>query len=217
MRALLICPWFGPRPPWWEHYIGEILRLNTIGYDLITPSNVASFAARARDVLGVEAPIIEGGSKIHDYRPALGLMYAPVIFEGGYQWWGHTDLDCVYGRLDRFVTEDKLAACDVYSDCAHDYLSGPLTLYRVGATERLFQCVPDWRFQLERPQTSGWVETSFSDACRAEARVTVENHHAWKDPWQLERLDDGTLLHGQRNKQREIAYYHFRNTKEWPL
>ena len=34
---LLICPWFGDDPPWYNSYLKEIDRLETMGYDMIVP------------------------------------------------------------------------------------------------------------------------------------------------------------------------------------
>jgi hypothetical protein len=209
---LLICPWYGDLPVWWEQYAAQFSMLDSMGYDLLLPRARLAAEYTIEDLLGVEVKLPRGGSKMHDIRPLLGLMYQDHIKRGGYRWWGHTDFDCVYGRLDSFVTDDVLADCDVYSDCAYDYLSGPFTLYRVGVTEELFRQVPDWREQLERSETTGWVEKGFTDAAYRNLRVKVENNHAFQRP-DLLRRDGDRLMHGAD----EISYFHFKRTKEWPL
>lgn len=164
LKKLLIVPWFGPTPVWLPHWWKNILRLNDHGYDIMVDYDIEAFQHRCRQRLGVNAPMVEGGSKIHDYRAAFGVLFADEI--KGYQWYGHTDLDCVYGRVENWVTDEFLDGLDLHSN--HDtYVCGPWSLYRTGATETIFQQVPDWKAILETPETTGWVETSFSRACEA--------------------------------------------------
>lgn len=209
---LLICPWYGDLPVWWDQYEQQIAVLDGMGYDFLLPRARLAAQYKIEALLDVKVTLERGGTKMHDIRPLLGLMYDGYIKKGGYRWWGHTDFDCVYGRLDHFVTDEKLADCDVYSDCAYDYLSGPFTLYRVGVTEDLFRAVPGWRELLEAPETTGWVETSFTDAAYQHLRVKVENNHCFQRPYLLRR-DGDRLMHGDV----EIAYYHFNHSKKWPL
>lgn len=211
-RKLLIVPYFGDLPPWFESYRAEIHWLREEGYDMIIDVDERGFRNRVRFLLDLEPPPMWNTGKTWDFRPALGLLYANEITSGGYEWWGHTDLDCVYGRISEFVTDNKLDDCDIYSDCSYDYLAGPWTLHRVGATEIVFQDVPDWREQMLSPDPTAWQETSFSDACKASVRVTIENNHAFGDP-QLLRRDEGRLMHGDR----EVSFFHFNRLKVWPL
>jgi hypothetical protein len=208
MTALMICPWFGPLPDWWDAY-NE--RLANTGCDFLFDHDLESFRQRVGDILGVRCPIAEGGAKIQDYRPALGRLYAEEL--AGYGWWGHTDLDCVYGRIGEFVTEELLAGCDIQTDCAHDYIAGPWALYRNGfETRDLFALAPDWIRRLEEERTSGWVEQEFTETARKWARLRIDNFHAYTRPELLE-ADGGRLLHDGR----EISFFHFRYTKAWPL
>jgi hypothetical protein len=207
-RKLMICPWFGPLPAWRDRYQARVA--NT-GCDFLFDHDLERFRARVAGQLGVTCPVVEGGTKIHDYRPAFGRLYQDEL--AGYDWWGHTDYDCVYGRVGKFVTDELLDGCDIQSDCAHDYLAGPWTLYRNRADVRdLFETAPDWREQLEEPTTSGWVETSFSEIAKHELRVRIDKFHAYWDHTKLRQNGDRLLYQG-----REISFFHFRYTKEWPL
>ena len=194
-RKLMICPWFGPLPDWWESY-NERLRLT--GCDFLFDHDLESFRQRAGDILGVRCPIAEGGTKIQDYRPAFGALYLDEL--DGYDWWGHTDLDCVYARIGEFVTEELLAGCDIQTDSAHDYIAGP------------WAQDPDWIRRLEEERTSGWVEQSFTEIARDQARLRVDNFHDYRNADLLEADGDRLLYAG-----REISFFHFRYTKRWPL
>ncbi len=207
----LIVTWFGPLPPWWGAWVEQLPALSAIGYDVLILGDEDDLAERADKRLSITAPDLSG-RKSCDYRCAFGLLYADVL--APYAWWGHTDADCVYGRLDHFVTDDKLERCDIYTDCAYDYVSGPFSLYRnVPVVNDLFLEAPEWHDQLTRPDTTGWVEKGYSDVAKANVRVAIEDNHAFTNPENLVRGPDGSLLH----RGRELAYFHFRRTKEWPL
>ncbi len=207
----LIVTWFGQTPPWWDRWVEQLPALSAQGYDVLIVGDEHDLAERALNRLSVVAPDLSG-RKSCDYRCAFGLLYEDVL--AAYKWWGHTDADCVYGRLDHFVTDAKLDGCDVYTDCAYDYVSGPFSLYRnVREVNDLFLEAPEWHDQLTRPDTTGWVEKGYSDVVRESVRLTVEDNHAYTDPEALVRRDDGALSH----RGRELAYFHFRRTKEWPL
>ena len=94
-RVLLLCPYFGDKPPWMDWWCDEeIPRLNRQGFDVLLDFDLDGFKARVERVLGDEgvACRIEpntGGS--WNYRPALGLLYADELRD--YEYWGNTDLD----------------------------------------------------------------------------------------------------------------------------
>ena len=111
------------------------------------------------------------------------------------------------------MTDELLAGCDIQTDCAHDYLAGPWTLYRnVDEVNELFRLDGFWPRQLEEERVSGWVETTFSEIAKREVRVRVDDFHAYWDA-ELLRQDGDRLSY----RGREISFFHFRYTKQWPL
>lgn len=212
---LLICPWFGPTPKWFDSWWRNISGLHKHGYDVLLDRQEDGFAKRVRDRLGVTWP--EGdGRKVCDYRCAFGVIYGPVLAD--YDFWGHTDLDCIYGRVERYVTEEFLSRLDIHSNHI-DYVSGPWTLYRnTPAVNELFLNYPRWQDELERPGTTGWVEMAYSDIVD-EAHRTKAIRRVYTN-WQTKNLDDfstvrfdgDTLLEGPN----EVMMAHFRRTKQYP-
>lgn len=207
----MICPWFGDEPVWAARWHASAGALAEHGYDFLNDRDLDDFKQRVKDVLGVDCPITPGSAKIHDYRPAFGHLYADEIRAGGYEFWGHTDYDCVYGRVDRFATDELLNRVDVQTDNVYDYLCGPWTLYRQSVCVRLYQLDPFWGDKLEDPVTSGWVETSFTDIAKHHTHVSIEHHHAYTEPDKLTTDGDGLFWHGV-----EIPFFHFRRSKVWP-
>lgn len=70
--------------------------------------------------------------KLCDYKVAYGYIFADYLRD--YDWWGHCDLDQIFGRLDPFITEDMLNRFDKIGSLGH------LTLYRnTPENNRMFQ------------------------------------------------------------------------------
>lgn len=214
-RKLLIVPWFGDLPPWfdlWRRNFREALEPQ--GYDLLLDQDLDGFKRRVKFRLGIEdAPIVPGEGKVHDYRAAFGALYSAEL--DGYDFYGHTDLDMVYGHVEDWFTDDRLAEVDVWSNHV-DYISGPWTLYRNDwVVNGLFLDHPDWAGHLTHPDVTGWVEKGFTETVEASA---VRLRYSMLQPRNLDsfktcRLDaDGRLWEGRT----EIPMLHFRRTKEYP-
>ena len=60
--------------------------------------------------------------KLCDFRPAYGQIFAEYLTK--YDFWGHCDLDQVFGNIRKFITEDILEKYDRIQDRGH------LNLYR---------------------------------------------------------------------------------------
>lgn len=60
--------------------------------------------------------------KLCDFKCAYGVIFEEYL--QGYQWWGHCDLDQIFGNLNNFITEDMLHDNDKIFSLGH------LTLYR---------------------------------------------------------------------------------------
>ena len=215
IKKLFLLPYFGKYPEWLDQWVANMERLKPMGYDYIIFSNLELFKQRVRDKLGIEPVIKYEESKIWDYRPMLGVLFEEEI--KGYDFWGHTDFDVVYGDISKF--EPDLTKLDIWSN-HHDYICGFWTLYRNNEKIRnLFRKTPDWKEVLANPVATGWAERGYTR--------TVDLHHNMGD---IERLytflqaknqsidkdinyKDGKLYDGDL----EIMTFHFRRTKRYPL
>jgi hypothetical protein len=69
--------------------------------------------------------------KLCDYKPAYGYIFEDYIKE--YDFWGHNDLDVIYGDLSKFISDNMLENYDKL------FMLGHFTLYRNTYTlSRLF-------------------------------------------------------------------------------
>lgn len=216
LRKLLICPWFGPLPEWMPLWEANIARLEQFGFDVLRWDDLEAFKERVREILGIECPIVPGEGKIHDYRCAFGLLFPDEI--RGYDFWGHTDFDCVYGRVENWVTDEFLSGLDVHSNHS-TYICGPWTLYRNRPDiNALFQREQAWKAILEEKRASGWVEFEFSRLVdSADVAGRLRRTYTY---WQTQNLNSFHSLYFDGDRlleyNEEIMMAHFRRTKEYP-
>jgi hypothetical protein len=87
--------------------------------------------------------IIENGYKMCDFKPAYGLIFSELL--GAYDFWGHTDIDIIFGNIREFMTDDLLAEYDLIS-VRPDWITGCFLLYRnEGRTNKLFMNSRDYK------------------------------------------------------------------------
>lgn len=216
-KALLICPYFGDVPSWYTTYTANVRRnLVRRGFDMLVAYDEEEFRERVQWTLGITPPPMWGTGKIWDYRPALGLLYQDVLSD--YEFWGHTDFDCVYGRVDKWMTREFLDSVDIFSNCL-PYMNGCWSLYRnEPSVNTLFQKWQDWRERMTDPTPNGWAEAEFSDLVRAsgqqgDLRVIFAQWQVFSER-DLEALSwqDDRLMRGRH----EVMMAHFRRTKVYP-
>ena len=214
IKKIFITPYFGDFPEWMDKYkihFEEVLRPK--GYDWLLDTDLEGFKKRVKDKLGVDYPGLPGTGKVWDYRGALGFLYEEEI--RGYDFWGHTDFDCVYGDVDKFVTDEFLNNLDVHSN-HNTYVNGCWSLYRNSyGVNRLFLGA-DWRiYMVGSPEANGWIESAFSR--HLENSGLRYKYTFWQgNPYTTEpdlKLENGKLYQDGQ----EIMMFHFRRSKRWPL
>ena len=175
IRKLMIVPWIGALPDWIGEWCANTAAIEQSGHGWDFLLDVDERRIRERiEALGVTCPALEG-RKLCDYRPAFGEMYAGEI--EGYDFWGHTDLDCVYGKLWDFVSDDLLENCDVFSNDPYPQMCGPFTCYRnTESVNGLFRKYNGWREIFESPELHAFDETGIS-AVIARSRLRVRHEH----------------------------------------
>lgn len=135
-KIVFICPYFGTLPEYFPLWLKSCKKNHTIDWIIITddkasyeyPENVRvyycsfrKFAAYIRKKTGF-ASSIKYPYKLCDYKPVYGKIMEDQI--RGYDFWGHCDMDTVFGDLRKFFTEEILCSCDKLMFLGH------MTLYR---------------------------------------------------------------------------------------
>lgn len=206
IKKIMITPYFGKLPDWMDKYESPK------GYDWLLDTDIESFKRRVKEVLGFDSDIRAGTGKVWDFRPALGLLYAKEI--EGYDFWGHTDFDCLYGDVNKWVTDEFLSNLAVHSN--HDeYVNGCWSLYRnKPGVNHLFEAYPNWRYKM-LGEPNGWVEQEYS---RLLEKSGLRYQYTF---WQGNPYTTTPNLKKEGDKlyqdDKEIMMFHFRRSKIWPL
>jgi len=215
----MVVPYFGQYPEWFDLWMRNTERMREHGYDFLFDTDEQDFRKRVWRKLGIECPPMNGTGRVWNFRPAFGMLYEDEIKE--FDFWGHTDFDCVYGRVEDWVTANFLDGLDVHSN-HDDYICGPWTLYRnTPVVNTMFQATGEWKERMEGDDWShGWAEKGFTQI--------VDNFHAeglirrQYTKWQTRSQDDfstcvlhedGRLTEGGT----ECMMLHFRRTKQYPV
>ncbi|MBS1524417.1 MAG: hypothetical protein JST19_02145 [Bacteroidetes bacterium] len=174
-RIVLIACFFG-KLPWYFDYFAHSCGYNpTVDFFIITddnaygktlPANVKlmyktldQVVSLASEKLGF-AVCIDRGYKMCDFKPAYGVIFSDYL--ESYDFWGHTDIDIVFGDIREFITDDLLENYDLIS-VRPDWLTGCFLLYRNSARfNTLFTHSRDYRKIFTSPVHYCFDETNFA-------------------------------------------------------
>lgn len=136
----------------------------------VVQESFAEYCARVSGRLGIRfSP--PNPYKLCDLKPALGYVHSGDL--EGYDFWGFSDIDLVYGDLREYFTDERLSRYDLLSTHARR-VSGHLCLFRNTAGMReAFMRAPDWDRLLADPAHHAFDEKAFS-------KVFVR-HKNWPD------------------------------------
>ncbi len=98
--------------------------------------------------------------KLCDLKPAFGYVHSDDLV--GYDFWGFSDIDLVYGDLRNYFSDARLSSYDLLS--THERrVSGHLCLLRNNSVMReCFMRVPEWQEMLADPQHNAFDESAFT-------------------------------------------------------
>lgn len=176
MRTMVfIIPYIGSLP-WYFPYFLHSCRYNpSIDFVILSdnksvpvtlPPNVKiihytidQFKTIAFKALGFEV-VVDHGYKLCDFKPAYGYIFKDLV--KGYNFWGHCDMDIIFGNIRNFMTDELLTKHDVIS-ARHDYLTGSFALYRNGLfNNSLFMESRDYKKVFTSTQNFCFDETNYA-------------------------------------------------------
>lgn len=238
--VVLFCPWFGGNFP--EYFRPFLRRMNHVsGVELVVPTdqvsgysqsgNVTMFACDESELIRRLASIgvnwkpgtLAGADrrKPCDLRPVLAAIFPEYVEDCDV--WGWCDADIVMGLM-AFCLE-RMASADVYST-APGQVNGPLTLFRKSTTGDLYEYCGDWRSPIESPNYEFFDEIGFTHAVKhamqlgaCDLKSEYSHSHSGLD----DRTSDAPGISIDASgrlwddiHQREIAFFHFPQWKQWP-
>lgn len=241
-HILLIVPYIGVWPFWFEAYLISIAKNPTINWLFITDCNIPieyppnitfvqttqkEFNEKIDSFFELKIPLTP--RKICDLRPAFGDLFSDYIKD--YDFWGFCDMDIIWGDIRSFVTKNDLDHYDIISSRKNN-TSGHFTVFRNDIkTNTLYKELPNFRNKLVMPKLQRMDEVSLTDylwkkladasGCDLKVKwdVILCNQERGIDSHQEYHLDkwlwkDGKMLELKNGQPiNEVMYLHFINWK----
>lgn len=171
---IIIIPYFGKWPFWMPFFIESCRANPNINWLLLgdcavledLPNNVEQrffafldYCAFVSVCLGINFNP-SNPYKLCDLKPALGFIHAEDV--AGYDFWGFSDLDLIYGDLRSYFSDERLRKYKVLS--THERrISGHFCLLRnEPELNSLFWKIPDFVSRAEDPKNHALDEGGFS-------------------------------------------------------
>jgi len=172
--AVLTC-WYGPYPWYLPYFIHSCSFNPSVDFIIITdnteqipdkPGNItiinkplAEIKLVASEKLGFTANL-NYAYKLCEFKPAYGFIFSEII--KGYDFWGYSDLDLIYGDLRSFITPEMLNIYDFIS-LRHDYTTGCFALNRnTGLLNNFFTRSKDYKYVFSDPEYHNFDECGFA-------------------------------------------------------
>lgn len=135
-KIVLISPYFGKLPNYFPLVLESMKKNKNITFLMLIDDkteydwsdNIKVIYTSFKNVQNLiqskfEFPVsIKRPYKLCDYKPAYGYIFSEYIKE--YDFWGHIDLDVIWGDLEKYITEDILEKYEFI------YREGALRLYK---------------------------------------------------------------------------------------
>jgi hypothetical protein len=171
-RIILLVVYYGPFPWYFKYFLHTCGYNAEVNFVIITnnpppgdlPANVRFENITLKDMrdiasrkLGFETGL-HSPYKLCDFKPAYGYIFSDLI--EGFEFWGHGDIDVIYGNIRKFMTDDLLSKHDVIT-VNNDFISGAFTLFRNSRnTNRLFMQSKDFEKVYRDPKHYCFDETN---------------------------------------------------------
>jgi hypothetical protein len=179
----LVIAYFGRWPVWMDYYLASCAANPQVHWRIFTdagtpqnlPANVRvhpitleELDARASQTIGY--PIqLRHPYKVCDLKPAYGEIFASELSQ--YEYWGYTDLDIIYGRLNRFLEREKFTQADVFTS-APRLVVGHFTIFRNTEILRcLYRKTPNLQSILQHYECQALDEMAFADVLKQKAET----------------------------------------------
>ena len=246
-RIAFVVPWIGKLPNYFPLWLSTCKENSTIDFLVFTddkteyqyPENVKVYYLEFSEIKKrfqskYNFPIaLDGPYKFCDFKPAYGELFAEELC--GYDFWGHCDVDLLWGDIRSFITESILDKYD------RIYSRGHCILYRnapeVNAWYRnlpnmgcqdyrtVFQtpkscCFDEWAghcggglsYIIQENGIDCYDEPDMADIDLSKGYFKV---HRWENQTDgiRFRYKNGKLFTQDKKTEREIIYCHFQKRK----
>ena len=249
MKIVLLVPYFGVLPRYFETFLHTCSYNQNVNWIIFCdsditdiPDNVNVHKMEIEDFnnlssrsLGIDINISKKyGFKICDLRPSFGVIFQDYI--RGYDFWGHCDIDVLWGRMNRFLTEELLTKNDLITS-RYRRISGHFCLYRnndqmnnlylsIRKYRQIFQSNKHYNFDEKymtnylRPQTyTGKIKRLFQHKNNNNIRIFWDSNLTTSGPHQkMLNQEENECLRWTKGVacnlyNQEMLYIHFHKLK----
>jgi hypothetical protein len=174
--AVLTC-WYGSYPWYFPYFVHSCGYNSTVDFIIVTdnqqeilnkPNNLKIVYKTFQEVKSIAsqklgfAVNIDTAYKLCDYKPAYGLLFSELLQD--YDFWGHGDIDIVYGRIRHFITDAILEQHDIINP-RKENMAGTFCLYKNNKQmQTLFMKSRDYKKVFLEAKYLSFDECSFLDA-----------------------------------------------------
>lgn len=146
----------------------------------IIPFSLNDFNQLALEKLGFEIDV-KKGYKLCDFRPAFGILFSEYL--QGYDFWGITDIDVIYGRIREFMTEELLEEYDIV--CVRNaFITACCMLYKNNEyINNLYKKSKDYKMIFTASKNYAFDETNFENT-----ESFLEKHDIFKRNCEIESI-----------------------------
>ena len=172
--AFITC-YIGKLPWYFDYFVHSCTYNPTVDFYVITddksceksvPHNVKLISNTLEDISLLAtrklefAVNIKSGYKLCDFKPAYGIIFSELL--KGYDFWGHCDIDIIFGNIREFITNELLEDHDLIS-VRPDWLTGCFLLYKNEARiNTLYTYSKDYRKVFGSDKHYCFDETNFA-------------------------------------------------------
>lgn len=174
-QICIIIPYFGEKfPPYFDFFLKSVSMNQDIDFLFLTdiespylkeiknikliPFSLNQFKELADKKLEIKTKL-EIPYKLCDFKPAYGYILNDLIIQ--YDYWGHCDIDLIFGRISHFIQPLLQEEYDVIS-ARKEYLSGFFTLYKnQNKINTLFKKSRDWEKVFTRTENFCFDECNY--------------------------------------------------------
>ncbi|MBC7006784.1 hypothetical protein BIZ37_30015, partial [Photobacterium sp. BZF1] len=241
-NILFIIPYYGKWPEWFPAFLLSCKANPDINWLIPTdceipedsPNNVRFVSSTLNDlelktkkVTGLNVKLIRP-YKICDLKPAFGHIFQDEI--KNYDFWGHCDMDVIFGKITDFITPDLLNNYDIITT-RKNRIAGHFTLYRNNESiNSLYTKHHEYEFVFESEDNFHYDENRMTDLIQSEISAGNNLRIYWPDfmlnykvPREKPSIVPNVInkwrwsegrLYEEGNEGGEIMYLHFMTWKD---
>lgn len=183
MRICLISPYFGKWPLWFPAFLQSCKYNSKIDWFFFTdcmipetysnnvkfiPFTEEKFNQLASSKLGFKVHLFVP-YKLCDFKPAYGLIFSDYLQE--YDFWGHCDIDIIWGNILDFISSEVLQGYDIIS-ASEERCCGHFQLFRNDhKTCHLFTQMKNYEAILQHPEYCKFDEPGMTKVLKSQSRL----------------------------------------------